>query len=143
MGKKKGNTNKKHIHIRNQEHIDITPLHIEESNKNVSIDRNQIDDTSELRGRRGIVKTLISIRNLLGKDIYKGLLTSGSSFDEFRKTIFRSFRIERNTDRKLCDRCILCDKRSIYQCTCKSVYYCSKECQQKNWPIHKKTHYMR
>ena len=35
-------------------------------------------------------------------------------------------------------RCCICKNRTTYKCSCKSVKYCSKECQALDWKNHKK-----
>ena len=37
--------------------------------------------------------------------------------------------------------CASCGDRSVqHKCPCKLVYYCSKECQSKDWKTHKSIH---
>lgn len=44
-----------------------------------------------------------------------------------------------NTENTLGPTCRVCGKRGEFTCSrCKCEYYCSKGCQSKDWPIHKK-----
>jgi len=49
-----------------------------------------------------------------------------------------SFILDIITTKEMFTKCVCCDKPSKHHCRDCFIYYCSRECQRKDWPFHKK-----
>uniref|UniRef100_A0A8C0G9U8 MYND-type domain-containing protein n=1 Tax=Chelonoidis abingdonii TaxID=106734 RepID=A0A8C0G9U8_CHEAB len=92
----------------------------------------------------GLSQVILKKLNIKSYDEYKSAMDGKKLGMDFGiRTYFDMFQKMEDTF-KFCAECkklpdALPDPRSLRRCKrCQNVYYCNSECQQANWPVHKK-----
>jgi hypothetical protein len=82
---------------------------------------------------------LIRTYKLVGKENYDKAIQGLKSVKEFRETVGININLNKKLGEYQQRFCASCNKTGPWRlCSrCKKVYYCSVECQKKNWPTHK------